>query len=114
MDVREWDATVHRKTREPVFEKSVSTPRGTLTFRSVTRLDHQMRQLRISEKHTLKTSADNESVSAYDFTMRCWTRDELQSRLTAAGFESVEYFGGYERETSTGMTDRIVSVASLG
>ena len=113
MDVREWDATVRRKTREPVFEKSVSTPRGALTFRSVTRLDHQTRQLHISEKHTLKTSGGDESVSAYDFTMRCWTREELQGRLTAAGFESVEYFGGYDRETQPGMTDRIVCVASL-
>jgi SAM-dependent methyltransferase len=113
MDVREWDGSVRRKTREPVFEKTVSTPRGTLTFRSVTRLDHETRQLLISEEHTLKTSAGDERVSAYDFVMRCWTREELQSRLTAAGFGSAEYFGGYDRETRAGATDRIVCVASL-
>jgi SAM-dependent methyltransferase len=113
MDVREWEGSVRRKTREPVFEKTVSTPRGTLTFRSVTRLDHQTRQLLISEEHTLKTSGDDERVSTYDFVMRCWTREELQSRLTAAGFESVEFFGGYDRETRVEATDRIVCVASL-
>jgi SAM-dependent methyltransferase len=113
LDVREWDASVRRKTREPVSEKTVSTPRGTLTFRSVTRLDHPTRRLNISEKHTLKTPDGGERVSTYDFVMRCWTREELQSRLTAAGFDSVEYFGGYDPETHVGATDRIVCVASL-
>jgi ubiquinone/menaquinone biosynthesis C-methylase UbiE len=113
MDVREWDGSVRRKTREPVFEKTVNTPRGTLTFRSVTRLEHQTRRLHISEEHTLKTPGGDERVSAYDFVMRCWTREELQSRLAAAGFESVEYFGGYDPETRAGATDRVVSVASL-
>lgn len=113
MDVREWDGSVRRKTHEPVFEKTVNTPRGTLTFRSVTRLDHQTRQLHISERHALRTFDGDENVSTYDFVMRCWTREELKSRLTAAGFESVEYFGGYDRETNPEATDRIVSVASL-
>jgi 2-polyprenyl-3-methyl-5-hydroxy-6-metoxy-1,4-benzoquinol methylase len=113
LDVREWDATVSRKTLEPVFEKTVGTSRGSLTFRSVTRLDHQTRRLLISEEHALKTPDGGERVSTYDFVMRCWTREELQSRLTAAGFESVEYFGGYDSETNMGATDRIVSVASL-
>ena len=113
MDVREWDATVLRKTREPVYEKTAGTPRGTLTFRSVTRLEHKTRRLHISEEHTLKTPAGEESVAAYDFVMRCWTQEELQDRLTAAGFGTVEYFGGYDAETQVGATDRIVCVASL-
>lgn len=113
MDVREWDASVRRKTREPVLEKTVSTPRGTLTFRSVTRLDHQTNRLHISERHTLQTTGGGEHVSDYDFVMRCWTREELQSRLTAAGFESVEYLGSYDRETYAEAADRIVIVASL-
>ncbi|HEY0375504.1 MAG TPA: class I SAM-dependent methyltransferase [Pyrinomonadaceae bacterium] len=112
MDVREWDGSVRRKTREPVFEKTVNTPRGALTFRSVTRLDQQTRRLHISEEHTLTTPGGGR-VSAYDFVMRCWTREELQGRLTAAGFGAVEYFGGYDRETHDGATDRIVAVASL-
>ncbi len=114
MDVREWHESVSRKTREPVLEKTVNTPLGALTFRSVTRLDHQTRRLHIAERHVLKTSGGVEHVSDYDFVMRCWTMEELQSRLTAAGFESVEYFGGYERGTGVGATDRIVCVATTG
>jgi len=113
MDVREWDATVPRKTCEPVFEKTVATPHGALTFRSVTRLEHRTRRLLISEEHTLKIPGGGERVSAYDFVMRCWTREELRSHLTAAGFESVEYFGGYDPDAHTVTTDRIVCVASL-
>jgi len=114
MDVREWDASVRRKTREPVFEKTVSTPRGALTFRSVTRLEHLTRRLLISEEHTLKTPGGGERVSTHDFVMRCWTREELRTRLTAAGFEGVEYFGGYDPETRAAATDRVVSVATRG
>ena len=114
LDVREWDASIGRKTSEPVFEKTVGTPRGTLTFRSVTRLDHQTRRLHIYEVHTLKTAGGEERVSRYDFVMRCWTLEELKSRLTAAGFESVEYFGGYDRATDVGATDRVVCVSTLG
>lgn len=113
MDVREWDASVRRKTRDPILEKTVSTPRGTLTFRSVTRLDHQTRRLHISERHTLQTSGI-ENVSDYDFVMRCWTLEELGSRLTAAGFEAVEFFGGYELGADIGETDRVVCVATFG
>ena len=112
MDVREWHASVSRKTLDPILERTVVTPRGTLTFRSVTRLDHETRRLHISEQHVLKTSGGEENVSEYDFVMRCWTVEELQSRLTAAGFESVEYFGGYDPRAVVGEADRIVCVAA--
>jgi SAM-dependent methyltransferase len=112
MDVREWHASVSRKTHDPVLEKTVNTPRGALTFRSVTRLDHATRRLNISERHVLKTFGGEEHVTEYDFVMRCWTLEELQSRLTAAGFESVEYFGGYDPRAVVGETDRVVCVAA--
>lgn len=85
LDVREWDATLRRKTQEPVFEKSVETPRGHLTFRSVTRLEHETQRLLVSEQHTLRNQGVV-SVSTYDFSMRCWTRQELQEHLTGTGF----------------------------
>jgi hypothetical protein len=45
LDVREWDATVARKTREPLFRKNASRPTaGTLTFTSMTSLDVDTRQ----------------------------------------------------------------------
>src|SRR5436309_10187171 len=39
LDVREWEATQERKTREPLFRKRVATSRGLLTFTSVTTLE---------------------------------------------------------------------------
>lgn len=111
LDVREWEATVDRKTREPVFEKSVHTSRGKLTFRSVTRLNHQTSRLLVHERHTLLK--DNiETVSVYDFQMQCWTQSELRQRLTRAGFESINYFGAYDQARSVGASDRIVCVAT--
>jgi SAM-dependent methyltransferase len=112
LDVREWHATVRRKTRESVFEKTVDTPLGTLTFRSETRLDHQKKQLYVTEQHTLNTES-GERVSCYDFLMRCWTQEELHSLLKGAGFNSIEYFGDYDGRVPVGATDRLVSVASL-
>lgn len=111
LDVREWEATVERKTREPVFEKSVETNRGQLTFSSQTWLDHQRRRLLVAERHRLRK--DNvEAVSVYDFQMQCWTQEELQTRLTQAGFESIEYFGAYDLSAPVGASDRLISVAS--
>jgi SAM-dependent methyltransferase len=111
-DVREWHETVRRKQREPVFEVSVDTARGQLTFRSLTQLDHQQRQLLVAEQHTLKRGGV-ETSAAYDFIMRCWTREELHHHLTQAGFRAIEYFGDYDLTAAPGSTDRLVSVASL-
>jgi SAM-dependent methyltransferase len=110
LDVREWEATARRKIREPVFEKTVETGRGPLTFRSVTRVDPGTRRLLVEERHTLRAGGV-ERVSAYDFQMRCWTREELESRLSRAGFGRAEFFGAYDGGTPAGATDRLVCVA---
>jgi SAM-dependent methyltransferase len=110
LDVREWEATARRKIREPVFEKRVETPRGSLTFLSVTRVDPGTRRLLVEERHTLRTGGV-ERVSSYDFQMRCWTRDELEARLSRAGFGAFEFFGAYDRATPAGAPDRLVCVA---
>ena len=68
LDVRDWQTTVTHKRQEPVFEQSVVTPRGTLTFRSVTQLDPLQQQLRVAERHTLTTEA-SETVTTYDFAV---------------------------------------------
>ena len=112
LDVREWEATARRKIREPVFEKTVLTPRGALTFRSVTRVDPGTRRLLVEERHTLKEPGGAERVAAYDFQMRCWTLEELGARLARAGFAGVEFYGAYDTETPAGTTDRLVCVAS--
>lgn len=112
LDVREWEASARRKIREPIFERSVETARGLLTFRSETRVDPGTRLLLVEERHTLKEGGGVERVSAYDFRMRCWTREELESAMTRAGFGGFEFFGAYDRATPAGATDRLVCVAA--
>src|SRR5262249_43765317 len=109
-DVREWDATVVRKAREPLFRKRVDTDRGRLTFTSVTELDLPTRRLLVKETHTLDTAGAERSWD-YEFVMRCWTVVELQSLLRLNEFESVAYFGAYDPNVARVATDRLVAVA---
>jgi hypothetical protein len=112
LDVREWTSTAARKTREPLFTKTVATERGTLTFTSVTELNARDRQLLVRERHTLHDHGQ-ERFSDYHFVMQCWTRDELDSHLRQAGFTAPTYFGAYDIEVAAGATDRLVAVAQL-
>jgi SAM-dependent methyltransferase len=110
LDVRDWDASVSGKTAQPVLERRVTTPRGPLVFRSVTRLDPATRRLLVAECHTL-TTPSGEVTARHDFVMRCWSRGELEGLLRAAGFEGMEYAGTYG-STPLGVGDRIVVAAS--
>jgi SAM-dependent methyltransferase len=110
LDVREWTASVERKAREPLFRKRVSTARGELTFTSVTALDRERRRLLISEQHELIT-AGKTHVSDYNFVMRCWERDEIDTLLARHHFGGVSCFGAYAPDVAAGATDRLVVVA---
>jgi len=110
LDVRDWAASVERKSREPLFRKRVSTDRGELTFTSVTALGHEMHQLVIDEQHEL-AAAGGTRISTYRFVMRCWTSDELDALLARHGFGDVSYFGAYDPGIAVGATDRLVAVA---
>jgi SAM-dependent methyltransferase len=112
LDARDWEKSVIRKTAEPVYEKRMATPRGRLVFRSVTRLDPATRRLRIAERHMLTTES-GETVATHDFVMGCWSRDELDGALRAAGFEAMEYAGSYTGAPPEA-SDRIVVAASWG
>ena len=112
LDVREWGPSAERKTREPLFRKRVSTERGELTFTSITRLDADHRLLLISERHELAGSGDAR-VSDYQFTMRCWEREELDVLFARHEFGNVQYFGAYDHKVVPGTTDRLVAVAQL-
>ena len=109
LDVREWEQSAIRKSREPLFRKRVSTDRGELTFTSITNVDPKGRTLRISEEHVL-IGRDGERAARYQFLMRCWTADELRSALTHSGFGRATYFGAYDPSVRPGATDRIVAV----
>jgi hypothetical protein len=113
LDVREWYSTAKRKKDAPVFEKTIETERGRLTFRSVTTLQPEKQCLLISETHLLE-SCSGRRTAEYDFVMRCWTQDELIGGLTAAGFESVQCYGDYDTAKPIGATDRLVAVATMG
>jgi SAM-dependent methyltransferase len=110
LDVREWGASLERKTREPLFRKRVSTDRGELTFTSVTELDAEHRLLLISERHELVERGD-QRVSHYQFVMRCWEREELNTLFARHGFRYIQYFGAYDHSVELGPTDRLVAVA---
>ena len=111
LDVREWEASARRKIREPVSEKTFETARGALTFRSETRVDPGTRRLIVGEQHALREGGV-ERVSSYDHQMRCWTREELEARMTNAGFGRFEFFGAYDGATPAGATDRLVCAAT--
>jgi ubiquinone/menaquinone biosynthesis C-methylase UbiE len=110
LDVRDWEASVAAKTARPVSERCVVTPRGRLVFRSVTRLDPATRRLLVAERHTLTTES-GDVTARHDFVMRCWSREELDGLLRAAGFEAMEYRGTYDG-APLGEGDRIVVAAS--
>lgn len=110
LDVREWNATASRKSREPLFRKRVDTERGKLTFTSVTTLDVPTRRLVVREQHILEVNGQEHS-SDYEFVMRCWTPTELDTLLRLNGFASVLYFGAYDPAVVPGDTDRLVAVA---
>ena len=110
LDVRDWEATAADRSRRPVVEKRVQTARGPLTFRTVTRLEPATHRMLISETHIL-AAGGGETTARYEFTMRCWTREELAARLGRAGFAAIEYPPGYETGAGAG-GDRIVAVAS--
>ena len=111
LDVREWHASMDRKTAEPLYRKRVSTDRGELTFTSVTELDVDNRLLLVSERHELVSNGEVR-VSDGRFVMRCWERDELDARLARHGFGNVQYFGAYDVAVPAGATDRLVVVAN--
>ena len=77
LDVRDWDATVRRRTAEPMHERTVETEQGTLVYRAEIRLDHAQRRMLVAERHTL-TFGGRTTAADHDFVMRCWTRDELE------------------------------------
>lgn len=112
LDVREWHATEARKRKHPVFEKEVDTEAGRLRFRSVTELRPKTRSLIVHETHEHQSEAGLRQAE-FTFTMRCWTQQELDTRLTDAGFCSAQLFGDYDASKPFGSGDRIVAVAPL-
>jgi len=117
LDVRQWESSARRKETEPVFERTVQLNRllngGRLTFRAVTQLDYEKRQLLVEETHVLELGEEASTTVKHEFVMRCWTEEELLANLTKAGFRSITCLGDYDLQTPVMTTDRIVAIASL-
>ena len=111
-DVRDWEATAAARSGQPAAARQVQTPRGPLTFRTVTRLDPETQRILISEEHVL-VAGGGETTARYQFAMRCWTREELDARLGRAGLAAIEYAPDYAPGTDA-RGDRIVVTAARG
>jgi len=113
LDVREWHATSRRKALHPVYEHTVETERGRLSFRSTTILHPDTRTLHIHEEHRLDEDGTS-GISEYEFAMRCWTHDELEQTLLCHHLVPQIWLGGFDSSVPCGATDRLVVVAQRG
>ena len=108
LDVRDWEKTVKTKSAKPVFRKTIDFDGSILEFTAASELDPANRLLRVHETHRCR-----ENESRYDFTMRCWTKEELAGNMNAAGFGEIGWYDSYTPESATDKTDRIVATAIL-
>jgi SAM-dependent methyltransferase len=108
LDVRDWDKTVKTKSAEPVLCKKVDVDGDILEFMATSRLDPTNRLVRVQEMHKYR---DDES--RYEFTMRCWTKEELAGNMTAAGFGEIGFFESYTPQAIPDKEDRIVAKGVL-
>ncbi len=74
-------------------------PSGELTFRSLSRSDDGL--IRVAETYT-----PDGKETEYEFSMRPWSRDELESLLRGAGMSDVKIRRGEGRRV-----DRMVAIA---
>ena len=108
LDVRDWEKTVKTKSAEPVLCKKVDVDGNILEFTATSELDATNRLLRVHETHKYR---DDES--RYDFTMKCWTKEELAGNMNAAGFGEIGFFDSYTPQSAPDKTDRIVAKGVL-
>jgi len=88
-DVRDWDATVARYSRQSRQERSFRHARAVMSLLSETTLDADAHLMRVCERYVGKV--DGLEVDERDsFVMRCWTQQEVESHARQAGFKKVE------------------------
>jgi SAM-dependent methyltransferase len=108
LDVREWNGTVARYTKNSSHFKVVEIPNGRLQFRSETALVHESHRLRISERFEVEQRGVRAS-SENEFTMRCWTSDEIASYLAMADLDQLGVSATYG-EGDRAWSDRLVVI----
>jgi SAM-dependent methyltransferase len=108
-DVREWVRTAARYTKDSSHFKELEIPNGRLQFRSETVLVHESHQLRISERFEIEQNEVRAS-SQNEFTMRCWTSDEIARYLAVASLDRLSISASYG-ESDRAWSDRLVVIA---
>ena len=108
-DVTDWENSKKIKSEKPIFKKEIQTDSGLLRFTSQTTLDEKNKKLLITETHELIIN-NKETVTKYDFVMRCWTKDELDNCLTNAGFEIIESYGAYDTKIKSNNSEKIIII----
>ncbi len=107
LDVRSWEATQGAAQGQACLRGTFETERGPVFFEQVVRgVDDERRRLLLREVH----QRDGERRE-HDVSVVCWTREELEQALDAAGFEAIELFGGYDERVEVGATPFFVVVA---
>jgi SAM-dependent methyltransferase len=110
-DVREWSRTLARyiEPSAKVHRRTIELPNGTLQFQSNTVLDTELHALRIHERFDMHRGEEQISTEN-DFIMRCWTLDEINDYLFAAGLEEIGKYLNYGEEDRA-WSDRLVVAA---
>jgi 2-polyprenyl-3-methyl-5-hydroxy-6-metoxy-1,4-benzoquinol methylase len=110
-DVRELSRTFARyaETSASVHRRTIELPNGSLRFQSNTVLDAELRALRIHERFDMHRGEEQISTEN-DFVMRCWTLDEINDCLLAAGLQEIGRYLTYG-EDDRSWSDRLVVAA---
>ncbi|NEE01516.1 class I SAM-dependent methyltransferase [Phytoactinopolyspora halotolerans] len=107
LDVRERAGSERRIGTGHRMEKVVETPRGTLVFKIESTFQDGL--IYTHEEHELRPGTGSPRLASYDFTMRPWTREELDERLRIAGFRTKRITEPNDR----GSNDRLLCLAVL-
>jgi hypothetical protein len=108
LDVLEWMGTVARYTKGSSHFKVVEIPNERLQLRSETALVHESHQLRISERFEVEQRGVRAS-SENEFTMRCWTSDEIARYLAMADLDQLGMSAKYG-ESDRAWSDSLVVI----
>ena len=106
-DVRDWRATAARYATRRAHDSHVRRAGREVRFSSATRLDHARHLMCIRERcaGTIDGVAVDET---YEFSMRCWTAEEVTACAAAAGFATVDIGRGADADIAA---DRLLLVA---
>lgn len=96
LDVWDWERTVERCRTEPICDSMVELSDGELRFHSSGRLRADGLRLLVTERLTYRRDGVTEHYDA-ESVMRCWSAEELRSRLERAGLFEVTVRSGMPR-----------------